>query len=77
MVRLMNDGNLVDARKIALKHNRLFNDLFIESNPVPVKAALAAMYPDIFTTDVRLPLCRLSELSRAQLMTTMQQIRLI
>jgi len=74
MVRLMNKGDIVGAQRIALRFNQLFNDLFIESNPVPVKAALAAMYPDVFTPDVRLPLCRLLEPNRAQLLTTMQQI---
>jgi 4-hydroxy-tetrahydrodipicolinate synthase len=34
--------------------------MFIESNPAPVKAALSLMYPDIFTSELRLPMWNLT-----------------
>lgn len=74
MVNLMNNGDVRSARAIALKYNQLFNDLFIESNPVPTKTVLAALYPDIFTPDVRSPLCELSEINKEQLFTTTAQV---
>lgn len=74
MVQLMNDGDVRSAKAVALRYNQLFNDLFIESNPVPIKTALAAMYPDTFTSDVRSPLCELSETSKKQLFAATGQV---
>ncbi len=74
MVQMMSDGDLRWAQTVALRYNQLFNDLFIESNPVPVKTVLAAMYPGIFTLDVRPPLCQLSEINRKQLFATTWQV---
>jgi 4-hydroxy-tetrahydrodipicolinate synthase len=41
MVRSALDGDYARARKLHLKYYRLFVDLFIDTNPIPVKAALA------------------------------------
>ena len=51
----------------------LFRDLFIESNPVPVKAAMkrAGM---IRSDEVRLPLAPLSDASREQLLQTLERL---
>jgi len=44
---------------------RLFKDLFIEPNPVPVKTALA--WKGMMLPDVRLPLCPMSEANQQRL----------
>lgn len=68
-------GNFTEARAQHLKFYSLFKDLFVETNPVPVKAALALageMLPD-----VRLPLCALAEGSQRKLETTLRSLQLL
>jgi 4-hydroxy-tetrahydrodipicolinate synthase len=48
----------------------LFKDLFIEPNPVPVKAALG--WRGTMSGEVRLPLCEMSEANQARLRTTLE-----
>ncbi|MEO0453167.1 MAG: 4-hydroxy-tetrahydrodipicolinate synthase [Verrucomicrobiota bacterium] len=57
------------ADQIATRHHDLFRDLFIETNPVPIKTALAAK--DMMTNEVRLPLCELSDKNRETLLRTL------
>lgn len=58
------------ARAIHRKLYPLFKAFFIESNPVPMKAALAEA-GIIKSDEVRLPLCSLSESSRKTLMAAL------
>ncbi|HUC84699.1 MAG TPA: 4-hydroxy-tetrahydrodipicolinate synthase [Candidatus Acidoferrales bacterium] len=63
-----------DARKAAMLHARyfsLFKDLFIETNPVPVKAALAMM--KLIQEEYRLPLVALNPKNWETLRTTLKQ----
>ncbi len=65
MVRLFAQGDVDGARKL---HERLypaFKDLFIETNPVPVKAALAMK--GLIAEEYRLPLVPLSDTNRGKL----------
>lgn len=64
-------GRLDEARALHLKYYPLFTDLFIETNPVPVKAALAMMgrIEEIY----RLPLCEMEPKTRAQLEKTLRE----
>ncbi len=73
----MRTWNLSRATETALRYNQLFNDLFIETNPVPAKTALEVMYPEIYTSEVRLPLCEMMESNRAKLLDTMRNVWLI
>jgi len=62
-----------DAKKAAQLHAKfypLFKDLFIETNPVPVKAALAMM--GLIEEEYRLPLVPMSAANRAKLRATMK-----
>jgi len=62
-----------DARKAAQLHAKfylVFKDLFVETNPVPVKAALA-MRGEIIE-EYRLPLVAMSAANRAKLKTTLK-----
>jgi 4-hydroxy-tetrahydrodipicolinate synthase len=62
-----------DVRRAQQLHHRLyplFKDLFIETNPVPVKAALAML--GLIEEDYRLPLVRMSAANRATLKAAMK-----
>jgi 4-hydroxy-tetrahydrodipicolinate synthase len=75
MVRLALKGDFKEARKLHLKLYRLFCDLFIDTNPIPVKAALAMM--GLIEEIYRLPLCEMDAKQRAQLRECMKELRLI
>lgn len=76
MVQAALDGKFDDAQKLHTRLYPLFRDLFIEPNPVPIKAALA-WAGKIGTPDVRLPLCELSDASVKKLRATLEQLELI
>jgi 4-hydroxy-tetrahydrodipicolinate synthase len=65
LVRHVLAGRLAEARALHLRYYPIFTGLFIETNPVPVKAALA-MLGRIEET-YRLPLCELEPGHRATL----------
>lgn len=62
-------GNYVLAEKMHRKFYGVFTDLFIESNPVPVKAAMAAK--GWMTEEVRPPLAGLLPANREKLFATL------
>jgi 4-hydroxy-tetrahydrodipicolinate synthase len=70
MVRAYSTGNLSLALKLHDKFYPLFKNLFIETNPCPVKAALAMM--GMMEEDLRLPLVRISAASREKLRKTLK-----
>ena len=69
MVKLFSSGKSVAALKLHAKYYPVFKDLFIETNPVPVKAALAMM--GMMAEEYRLPLAPMSAANRAKLKTTL------
>ena len=66
-------GDYVAARKRHYRLLPLFRALFVESNPVPVKALLAM--EGIGTGEVRLPLVAAEESTRAQLRAALDALR--
>ncbi len=58
MIRFARAGNLTQARALHSQLRSLFEVLFLESNPIPVKAALA--WQNRLGEHYRLPLCALS-----------------
>ena len=68
-------GDYERARHIHEKYSLLFERLFCEVNPIPVKTALHAMglCPDAF----RLPLCPMDEKNKKLLLDTLRQIDLL
>ncbi len=68
-------GDIDRARELHYTYYRLFTDLFIETNPVPIKTALAAMGK--IREDTRPPLCPLAEENRKQLLDTMAACGLV
>ena len=70
MVRAFAAGDTRKALQIHQKLYPLFKDLFIETNPVPVKAALAMLGQ--MDEEYRLPLVRMSAANRATLKVSMK-----
>ncbi len=75
MVRTYSQGNTSLALKIHDKYYPLFKDLFVETNPAPVKAALAMM--GMVENEFRLPLVPISASSREKLKKTMKAVGLL
>ena len=63
-------GRWDEARALHYRYYALFNDVFIETNPIPIKAAMemAGLGPAIY----RLPLCELAPANREKLRATLQ-----
>ncbi len=63
-------GRWDEARALHYKYYALFNDVFIETNPIPIKAALemAGLGPAVY----RLPLCDMAPANRDKLRATLQ-----
>jgi 4-hydroxy-tetrahydrodipicolinate synthase len=75
MVHAALGGNMARAAERHAKYYPLFRDLFIDTNPIPVKAALAMM--GLIEETYRLPLCEMSEALRGKLKATMASVGLI
>jgi len=74
MVRMTHaalNGKWDEAQSIHAHYFNLFRDLFIESNPGPVKAAMAML--GWIEETYRLPLCEISAANRAKLADTLRQ----
>ncbi|MDH5427188.1 MAG: 4-hydroxy-tetrahydrodipicolinate synthase [Nitrospirota bacterium] len=71
MVSAALKGNYEEARTLHFKLTPLFSALFLETNPIPVKAALAMMGK--MSEEVRLPLTPLAEAFRPTLREALQQ----
>ncbi len=72
MVDFCAAGNFAEGLKIHRRFYALFKHLFIESNPIPVKAAMAMM--GMIEEEYRLPLCPISEKNRAVLEATIKAL---
>jgi 4-hydroxy-tetrahydrodipicolinate synthase len=70
MVRAYSTGNTSLALKLHEKYYPIFKDLFIETNPCPVKAALSMM--GMMEDEFRLPLVPISAASRDKLKKTLK-----
>jgi 4-hydroxy-tetrahydrodipicolinate synthase len=68
-------GDMVRARALHHKMNELIETLFIEVNPIPVKAALALMGKIEY--EYRLPLCKMAEANFEKLKKVMVNYGLI
>ena len=70
MVKAFAAGRVAEAQKIHTKFYPLFKDLFIETNPVPVKAALALM--GAVQEEYRLPLVPMSDKNKEVLRASLK-----
>lgn len=74
LVRTFLQGHAREAEQLHRKFYPVFRDLFIEANPVPVKAALARQ--GWMTENVRLPLVPLQPQNREKLETVLKNYNL-
>jgi 4-hydroxy-tetrahydrodipicolinate synthase len=75
MVQAALDGNWDKARQLHLRYYPLFRDMFIDANPIPVKAAMAMM--GMIEERYRLPLCPMSDAKKAALRQTLKGLGLV
>lgn len=75
MVKLFAEGNVRAAMKIHAKLFPLFRNLFIETNPVPIKAALAMK--GMIHEEYRLPLVKMQGKNREVLKETLESCGLL
>lgn len=68
-------GDVVASRALFYKYRKLMDQMFVESNPIPVKTALAAMgkVKEVF----RLPLCSMEDKTKEALVAEMKKVGLI
>lgn len=69
------DGNFPQAQQLYFKYAKLFSNLFIETNPIPVKSAMKLIGLDC--GKLRLPLTELSPASLSTLTETMRSLNLV
>ena len=75
MVNAFLAGRSADALKLHLRYLQLFKDLFIESNPIPVKTALYLM--GMIENEFRLPLCEIGKANQGKLHETLAALKLV
>lgn len=75
MTKLCLESNFAEAAKLHLKYFDLIDKLFIEVNPIPVKAALNLMGMDV--GEPRMPLCDLAPENLEKLKAAMESVGLI
>jgi 4-hydroxy-tetrahydrodipicolinate synthase len=63
-------GDFDKARALHLKYHRLFGDLFIDTNPIPIKAAMAMK--GLLEETYRLPMCSTTEGKKAVLRASLE-----
>jgi 4-hydroxy-tetrahydrodipicolinate synthase len=71
LVRAARSGQLDRARALHLRMLPLFDALFCETNPIPVKAALALL--GLVEDEIRLPLLPLGDAGRARLHAVLKE----
>ncbi|MBP7764769.1 MAG: 4-hydroxy-tetrahydrodipicolinate synthase [Syntrophaceae bacterium] len=75
MIDAMEAGDVAKARALHARMSPLFDVLFVETNPIPVKAALALMGKIAY--EYRLPLCPLAPANYEKLRKVMENYGLI
>lgn len=75
MVKAYLDGKMEEAKKLHYKLFPLFKVLFIETNPIPLKAAMQMM--GMIEEELRLPLCPMSDGNRSKLRDALKQYGLL
>lgn len=68
-------GNWVKAMNLHRKYFRLFSDVFMDTNPIPVKAAMAML--GLIEEKYRLPLCPMSKTLRGEMAACLKKLKLI
>lgn len=69
MIKAYQAGDTAEAKRLHYKLYPLTEALFLETSPIPVKAAMAML--GFITPEIRLPLCPISEANRKKLETAL------
>lgn len=69
------EGDILESRKIQLKYMELIKALFLEVNPIPVKAALSIM--GYIKDNYRMPLTKIEEENKKALISEMKNCGLV
>ena len=75
LVRAWREGRVNEAIEAHRRYYRLFKDLFIEPNPVPVKYGLSLN--NAMSAEVRLPLCEMSAPNKEKLRATLTALKIV
>lgn len=75
LVKLFEAGETRKALELNRRLYPFFRDQFIETNPIPIKAAMAIC--GLIKEEYRLPLCELSQAHREKLTATLKGLKLI
>ncbi len=75
MVHLALNGKWEKAMAMHRKYFRLFSDVFLDTNPIPVKAAMAML--GLIEEEYRLPLCPMNSALKAKLADCLRELKLI
>jgi 4-hydroxy-tetrahydrodipicolinate synthase len=75
LVRAAAEGDFAEARRIHYDAVGLMDAMFIETNPIPVKTALAMMGK--MAEEFRLPLCPMAQMNREKLSMALRKAGLI
>ena len=75
MVKLFLDGDIQSAKDIHYKYWPIFKDLFIETNPIPVKTAMEMM--GMLDFEMRLPMCAMQPANKERLKQTLKTCGLL
>ncbi len=75
MVHAAAAGRWDEARALHMKYYRLFTDIFVDTNPIPIKAAMAMV--GMIEETYRLPLCETSEANKKKLAECLKAVGLL
>ena len=75
MVHSALDGNWKKAMAMHRKYFRLYSDVFMDSNPIPVKAAMAML--GLIEEEYRLPLCPMSKTLKDKMVDCLRELKLL
>ncbi len=64
------DGNWDKSREVHLAYHKVMSDMFLDTNPIPVKAAMAML--ELCNEVYRLPLCEMSDSLKQKLRSTLE-----
>ncbi len=75
MVHAAAAGRWDEARALHMKYHRLFTDIFVDTNPIPIKAAMAmtGLIEEVY----RLPLCETTAANKKRLAECLREIGLL
>ncbi len=70
IIRSAASGNWDKARKVHLAYHKVMSDMFLDTNPIPVKAAMAML--GLCNKVYRLPLCEMNDDLKQKLRETLE-----